>query len=182
MVDFDGLDTNGSNGLDTAKLQSFISKRDGATTDLRLIQNRAKELLKEVDIDSNGVVSRTEWLIYLTYLHWQAFLDDCVVEKIIEVTKEYKAETTGKGVCIESITQHPPMPRSHRLASMGTRLSSENFGRGGGQALNMAAAAPSTTSPTNRNRNERIHQNPDGTFVTTIEHTDLNVINKCGCF
>lgn len=182
MADFDGLDTNGSNGLNPAKLQAFISKRDGPSADLRLIATRAVELLKEVDIDSDGLVSRTEWLIYLAYLHWQAFLDDCVVEKIIEVTKEYKNDTKGTPVCVESITQHPPMPRSQRLATMGTRINSENFGRGGGQTLNMGAPSSAATSPTNRNKTERVHQNADGTFVTTIEHTDLNVINKCGCF
>jgi len=185
MADFDGLDTNGSNGLDPQELQAFVQKRDGAKTDLRIIQVRTRELLKELDIDNNGVVSRTEWLIYLAYLHWQAFLDECVVEKIIEVTKEYKTPPGGTPVCVESITQHPPISRSQRLATMGTRINTENFGSAVSQLNpNSSLSGVQSSGVTNRNKIERVHQNPDGTFVTTIEHTDLTLgtLNKCGCF
>jgi len=189
MADFDGLDTNGSNGLDPQELQAFVQKRDGAKTELRMIQARTRELLKEIDIDNDGLVSRTEWLIYLAFLHWQHFLDDCVVEKIIEVTKEYKNDTKGTPVCVESITQHPPISRSQRLATMGTRINTQNFGNspGGVQGpngnLNGNLTGLSPTGLGSRNKIERVHQNPDGTFVTTIEHTDLQMqLNKCGCF
>jgi len=186
MTDFDGLDTKGSNGLDAKMLQVFVQKRDGASTDFAAIEKRTEELLKELDIDGDGVVSRTEWLIYLSFLHWQSFLDDCVVEKIIEVTKEYKNDKKGTPVCVESITQHPPIARSQRLATMGARISTENFGRGAASPLSPPVNSSSVGS---RNKVERVHQKSDGTFETTIEHRDLpnNAVNgigltKCGCF
>lgn len=184
MTDFDGLDTNGSNGLDPRKLQVFVKKRDGAATDSAVIETRTQELLKELDIDGDGVVSRTEWLIYLSFLHWQSFLDDCVVEKIIEVTKEYKKDNKGDHVCVESITQHPPIARSQRLATLGVIISRENFGRGttGAQPLSPRVQSSSVVS---RNKIEHVHQNPNGTLETIIEHRDLPnnaKMNKCGCF
>lgn len=182
MTDFDGLDTNGSNGLDPQELQAFVQKRDGSQTDLTVIQIRTRDLLKELDIDNDGVVSRTEWLIYVSFLHWQAFLDDCVVEKIIEVTKEYKNDNKGTPVCVESITQHPPISRSQRLATMGNRIDSDTFGRGVQSLKEMTGVH--STGIGSRNKIERVHQNPDGTFVTTIEHTadPISTLNKCGCF
>lgn len=181
MSDFDGLDTNGSNGLDPQELQAFVQKRDGSQTDAKVIQIRARDLLQELDIDNDGVVSRTEWLIYVCFLHWQAFLDDCVVEKIIEVTKEYKNDNKGTPVCVESITQHPPISRAQRLATMGGRINSDTFGRGV-QSLNQTGVT--STGIASRNKIEHVKQMPDGTFVTTIEHTadQISALNKCGCF
>lgn len=185
MTDFDGLDTNGSNGLDPRKLQVFVQKRDGAATDSAVIETRAQELLKELDIDDDGIVSRTEWLIYLSFLHWQSFVDDdCVVENFIEVTKEYKKDNKGDHVCFESITQHPPIARSKRLATLGISISRENFGRGT-TSVEPFSPGVQSSSVVSRNKIERVHHNPNGTLETTIEHRDLPhnaTMNKCGCF
>jgi len=188
MTDFDGLDTKGSNGLDAKMLQVFVQKRDGASTDFAAIEKRTEELLKELDIDGDGVVSRTEWLIYLSFLHWQSFLDDCVVEKIIEVTKEYKKDKKGEHVCVESITQHPPIARNQRLATLGVIINSENFGHGTANAQPLRPKlGPNihSSSVVSKDIIERVHQNPNGTLETTIEHRDLPInptLNKCGCF
>lgn len=187
MTDFDGLDTKGTNGLDAKMLQVFVQKRDGGSTDSEVIKIRTEELLKELDIDEDGVVSRTEWLIYLSFLHWQSFLDDCVVEKIIEVTKEYKKDNRGDHVCVESITQHPPKARSERLANLGLIINPKNVGH----TADIQVLKPQlgtniqSSSVVSKDKIERVHQNTDGTLETTIEHRDLPhdpTINKCGCF
>lgn len=164
MSDFDGLDTNGSGRLEPSELQDFVKKRDGATTKFTILEVRAKELLKDLDVDGDGRVDRCEWLMYMTYLHWQAFIEENVVEKVVEVTKEYKNDKTGTPVLVENIVQHPPQLRSN---SKGNTLDNLRNKQGGNSRNDESVV-------------ERTHQNPDGSVVTTIEHMRIGEGTKIG--
>merc|ERR1740117_1018077 len=112
MSDFDGMDRNGSGRLSPEELQQFVSKRDnGVNTRHTILSVRANELLRDLDVDGDGLVDRSEWLMYMTYLHWQAFIEENVVENVVEVTKEYKNDKTGIPMLVENIVQHPPKLR-----------------------------------------------------------------------
>jgi len=158
MQDFDGLDTNASNKLEPDELQEFIKKRDGAAAKFTIVEVRTRELLKDLDVDGDGRVSRAEWLLYMTYLHWQAFIEENVVEKIVEVTKEYKNDK-GVPVLVENIVQHPPTLRSQ---SKGGNLDAIKTPQG---TRNNAVV-------------ERTHQNSDGSISTTIEHQTVGTQQK----
>lgn len=144
MSDFDSLDLNGSNSLDPQELQDFLRKRDGQAVKMTILENRSRELLKELDVDGDGKVSRQEWLLYLTYLHWQSFQEDNVVERTVEHVKEYKPPPPGQlamqPVLIESVIEHPPISRSLVLQGQGNRinqpLKAGMFGNTGTGAMN----------------------------------------------
>jgi len=161
MGDFDSLDSNGSGRLEPAELQEFVKRRDGLGSKLTIVQARAKELLKDLDVDGDGRVSRTEWLLYMTYLHWQAFIEENVVEKVVEVTKEFKTDKAGHPVLVENIVQHQPVMRKGKEPSSPSKLD-----------------AVRTNTQTDLSVVESVTQNPDGTVVTTIEHLTLEAHRK----
>lgn len=175
MADYDGIDLDGSNSLDPTELQEFVKKRDGYQTKFTLVDARARQLLTDLDVDGDGKVSRMEWLIYMAYLHWMHFTEETVVEKVVEVTKEWKNDKSGSPVMIESIVQHPgrqlPKPGEQRTAQQRqqdmpwldkvrqqitqTQQQSGGFGLG---------KAPPVV--------ESLRQNADGSYVTTFEHNN----------
>lgn len=163
MSDFDGLDRNGSGALSPEELQQFVSKRDGGVnTKHTILSVRANELLRDLDVDGDGLVSRKEWLMYMTYLHWQAFIEENVVENIVEVTKEYKNDKTGIPVLVENIVQHPPKLRG---VAQGNNNQST-----GCTTLDKIRGTNNRNNYNNQSIVERTHENPDGSIVTTIEH------------
>lgn len=174
MLDFDGLDTNGSGFLEPGELREFIKKRDGAQLKEAQLELRASDLLRDLDISRDGKVSRLEWLIYLAFLHWQSFLDENVVEKIIEITKEYKTDPkTNQHVMVESVKTHPPIPRAHRLAQLiGQNAETQN------RVANMSkdnVQLQQGVQQGKKNTVERSHTESDGRIVTTIEHPDVRL-------
>lgn len=173
MSDFDGLDIDGSDRLEPSELQEFIKKRDGFATKFTIIEARTRELLSDLDVDGDGKVSRMEWLLYMTYLHWQAFIEENVVEKVVEVTKEYKKDSkTGTPVLVENIVQHPPVMRSN--SRQGQNGSPTKYGSLKTQSQGMLEK----NGDAGGSIVERVQQNPDGSLVTTIEHTELQTIKK----
>lgn len=112
MSDFDGFDLNANDSLDPEELQAFIKKRDGAMA-TQSLEKKTRELRQEVDIDGDGKISRPEWLLYLTNLHWQVFQEDNVAEKMVEHITEFRTNAFGQKTTIaESVVEHPAVPRS----------------------------------------------------------------------
>lgn len=81
MNDFNSLDSNRSGRLDVRELEEYLRNRD--RLDYRLNQlmsntkhppTNARTFLKDLDVDGDGQVSRSEWLMYVAYLHWQQSL------------------------------------------------------------------------------------------------------------
>jgi hypothetical protein len=189
MADFDGLDIDGSDMLDPQELQEFVKKRDGFQTKFTIVDARARQLLSDLDVDGDGKVSRVEWIIYMTYLHWMSFTEETVVEKVVEVTKEYKNDKSGSPVMIESIVQHPgrqlPKPGDQTLANQ----------RGGGVIAQNLPCLERVRSQITENQQrsglggfgkappvvESLRQNPDGSYVTTFEHNNPTFGNKGWC-
>jgi len=170
MADFDTLDESGDNSLDPKELQEFIKKRDGYQTKFTLLDARTQKLTDELDVDGDGSVDRKEWLLYMTYLHWMSFTEETVVEKVVQVTKEWKNDKSGSPVMIESIVQLPgrtlnkPGQTGHHsnlplLDQVRHQINQEQttgmFGNG--------KAAPVV---------ESLRQNADGSYVTTFEHNN----------
>jgi len=173
MADFDALDTNSSGRLEPNELQEFIRKRDGGQTIFTLLDVRTSELMRDLDIDGDGRVSRSEWLLYMAYLHWQAFLEENVVEKVVEVTKEYKNDKSGTPVMVENIVQHPPVLRS---------TTTKPAKQGNLNTLNLNTLDTFRSKHSNSLNNgsavEHTYTSPDGSVVTTFEHTSKEYKEK----
>jgi len=86
------------------------------------------------------------------------------LQKVVEVTKEYKNDKSGKPVLVENIVQHAPVMRSLNQLS-------KSYGGG-------AAAKFGKPADAGRGMVERVQQNPDGSLVTTIEHMEVGEIRK----
>lgn len=172
MADFDGLDTSGDNSLEPKELQEFIKKRDGYQTKFTLLDARTRQLTEDLDVDGDGRVSRVEWLMYMTYLHWMSFTEETVVEKVVQVTKEWKNDKSGSPVMIESIVQLPGRTlnkpgqtgstQTHTLPwldQVRQQMKQNQEQTTGGYGYGKAPPAI-----------ESLRQNADGSYVTTFEH------------
>jgi len=170
MADFDKLDESGDGELEPEELQEFIKKRDGYQTKFTLIESRTQKMTEEIDVDGDGSVSRTEWLLYMTYLHWMSFTEETVVEKVVQVTKEWKNDKSGSPVMIESIVQlpgrtlnkpgqtnHSNLPLLDQVRQQLNQTQQQSGGLGYGKAPPVA---------------ESLRQNADGSYVTTFEHNN----------
>jgi len=185
-ADFDGLDKSGDDALDPAELQEFIKKRDGYQTKFTLLDARTRQLTEDLDVDGDGRVSRVEWLMYMAFLHWMSFTEETVVEKVVQVTKEWKNDKSGSPVMIESIVQLPGRTLNKPGQTGGTHVNQSNMpwldqvrrelnqsqqqstgGFGYGKAPPVA---------------ESLRQNADGSYVTAFEHTNPTFEKKGWCF
>lgn len=186
MADFDGLDVNASGKLDPQELQDFVKKRDGHTTKFTIVEARSRQLLSDLDVDGDGKVSRVEWLIYMAYLHWMAFTEETVVEKVVEVTKEYKNDKSGQPILVESVVQHPPkqLPKPSDAArqqnaqaqmTLLDKVRNQIQQQQQKQSQGLFGKAQPVV--------ESVRTNPDGSYVTTFEQNNPSFVNatKCGC-
>mmetsp|Transcript_136001 Transcript_136001/g.247437 ORF Transcript_136001/g.247437 Transcript_136001/m.247437 type:complete len:253 (+) Transcript_136001:92-850(+) len=170
MDDFVALDRDRSGRLDMKEIEDYLSGKESYKLLMSKSENaplKARDFLRDLDVDGDGAVSRAEWLMYVAYLHWSKNNDHIkIVEKIVEAEPQDRVDRDGHHVLkTERILQ-----RGGTKSEMAEIVTNE---------ISNLQQAHTGRKPTMIQ--QRTVELPDGTAETIIELVEVDEEKKGKC-